>query len=245
MLDLLHTFHTKTQFVNDERDVFNLVADFSKDLGFEYCSYVFRSMESPTRHRTKIFDSYPEGCMQHYLEHGCNKADPNIARATRDGGLIVWKEDTSSDNSIFWRAASEFGLNFGVSQSSWSPQRDFGFFSLSRTETPLSNAELDYLRPSMCFLTSYIHASMGRFLRGHEKEGISKLTVREREILLWTAEGKTSEEIGQILGISERTVNFHIYNSLDKTKSRNKTQAAIKFVLFEQQMPVLVKSGLA
>ncbi len=32
---------------------------------------------------------------------------------------------------------------------------------------------------------------------------------REKEILKWTAEGKTSAEIAMILSISENTVNFH------------------------------------
>ena len=35
---------------------------------------------------------------------------------------------------------------------------------------------------------------------------------REKEILKWTAEGKTSAEIAIILSISENTVNFHQKN---------------------------------
>ncbi len=35
---------------------------------------------------------------------------------------------------------------------------------------------------------------------------------REKEILKWTAEGKTSAEIAMILSISENTVNFHQKN---------------------------------
>lgn len=56
----------------------------------------------------------------------------------------------------------------------------------------------------------------------------TKLTWREREILCWTAEGKTSYEIGEILTLSERTVNFHINNSVVKLGASNKTQAAVK-----------------
>jgi LuxR family quorum-sensing system transcriptional regulator SolR len=35
------------------------------------------------------------------------------------------------------------------------------------------------------------------------------LTTRERDVLRWTSEGKTSAEIGEILHMTERTVNFH------------------------------------
>ena len=54
------------------------------------------------------------------------------------------------------------------------------------------------------------------------------LTEREVEILRWTAAGKTAWEIGGILKISERTVNFHIQNVMEKFGVHNKTHAAAK-----------------
>jgi DNA-binding CsgD family transcriptional regulator len=54
------------------------------------------------------------------------------------------------------------------------------------------------------------------------------LTSREKEVLRWTAEGKTSYEISQILDVSERTVNFHVNNAVAKLGTSNKTQAAVK-----------------
>jgi len=54
------------------------------------------------------------------------------------------------------------------------------------------------------------------------------LTEREREVLRWTAEGKTAFEIGLIVGLTERTVNFHIGRVLIKLAATNKTQAAVK-----------------
>ncbi len=48
---------------------------------------------------------------------------------------------------------------------------------------------------------------------------------REKEILKWTAEGKTSAEIAMILSISENTVNFH-QKTCRKINAPNKTQVA-------------------
>lgn len=48
---------------------------------------------------------------------------------------------------------------------------------------------------------------------------------REKEILKWTAEGKTSAEIAMILSISENTVNFHQKN-MQKINAPNKTCVA-------------------
>lgn len=51
-----------------------------------------------------------------------------------------------------------------------------------------------------------------------------QLTPREIECVHWAAQGKTSWEISMILGISERTVNFHLSNSMQKTGSSNRQQ---------------------
>ncbi|MFH4351257.1 LuxR C-terminal-related transcriptional regulator, partial [Acinetobacter baumannii] len=51
------------------------------------------------------------------------------------------------------------------------------------------------------------------------------------EALRWTAEGKTSAEIAQILGVTERTVNFHLSNSMQKLNVNNKISAAIRAVM--------------
>jgi DNA-binding CsgD family transcriptional regulator len=54
------------------------------------------------------------------------------------------------------------------------------------------------------------------------------LTPRELECLTWASAGKTSGEISLIVGISERTVNFHMGNCLQKTNSMNRQQAIAK-----------------
>jgi LuxR family transcriptional regulator len=57
------------------------------------------------------------------------------------------------------------------------------------------------------------------------------LTTRQREVMLWTAEGKTAFEISVIVGLTERTVNFHIGRVLAKLGANNKTQAAVRAAL--------------
>lgn len=52
------------------------------------------------------------------------------------------------------------------------------------------------------------------------------LTSRELECLHWASLGKTSWEIGAILGLTERTINFHIQNACRKLQVRGR-QAAI------------------
>lgn len=56
------------------------------------------------------------------------------------------------------------------------------------------------------------------------------LTDREREVLTWAGRGKTSSEIAMILGLSERTVNFHFDQAMKRLGVTNRTQAVAKAV---------------
>ena len=53
-----------------------------------------------------------------------------------------------------------------------------------------------------------------------------ELTVRESDVLLWIANGKTNREIGQILDMSPRTVNKHLEQVFRKVGVENRTAAA-------------------
>lgn len=52
------------------------------------------------------------------------------------------------------------------------------------------------------------------------------LTERELTCLQWVAIGKTSWETGRILGLAERTINFHIQNACRKLGVHSR-QAAV------------------
>jgi len=56
------------------------------------------------------------------------------------------------------------------------------------------------------------------------------LSARECEVLYWSAMGKTSWAISKILNVSERTINFHIANSIDKLNAANRSHAVVKAV---------------
>lgn len=52
------------------------------------------------------------------------------------------------------------------------------------------------------------------------------LTSREAEVLLWLSRGKSNRDIGQILGISPRTVNKHLEQVFVKLGVENRASAA-------------------
>lgn len=54
---------------------------------------------------------------------------------------------------------------------------------------------------------------------------IPNLSKREQEVLTWSKRGKSSWEISAILNISERTVNFHVNNIMQKLNAVSRIQA--------------------
>ena len=63
-----------------------------------------------------------------------------------------------------------------------------------------------------------------------EPEIHSNLSARQAECLTWVAQGKTDPEIGIILGVSPRTVRFHLDKAKDKLKVMTRVQAVTKAV---------------
>jgi DNA-binding CsgD family transcriptional regulator len=56
-------------------------------------------------------------------------------------------------------------------------------------------------------------------------EETPKLTPREKEVLVLVLEGKTSKEAGAALGLSTRTIEYHLGNIYKKLGVSSKMQA--------------------
>lgn len=54
------------------------------------------------------------------------------------------------------------------------------------------------------------------------------LTAREAEVLVWISKGKANRDIGEILGLSSRTVNKHLEQIYVKLGVENRASAAVK-----------------
>ncbi len=61
--------------------------------------------------------------------------------------------------------------------------------------------------------------------KGQKTDREFELTERELECLFWIAEGKTSDEIATILGISRNTINNYITSVMRKTATKTRSEA--------------------
>ena len=77
-------------------------------------------------------------------------------------------------------------------------------------------------------LEAIISARITGVARNEKWPKLVDMTDREGEALTWAARGKTSAEIAMILGLSKRTVDFHIDNARIKLGATTRIEAAIK-----------------
>jgi len=67
-------------------------------------------------------------------------------------------------------------------------------------------------------------------------EKIPSLSRRESEVLSWVSRGKTNSDIGEILGISRRTVDTLLSRTYQKLGVENRTAAVMCLIEFIQTM---------
>lgn len=212
-----------------EQEVFTQVADVARSMGFEYCAYGIQMPVPISRPSVAMFNNYSEQWKQCYQTRGYLQVDPTVRHALKSTLPIVWSNHLFESARDMWEEARGHGLQFGWAQASRDANGAVGLLTLARSTEQLTDIELSSNQARMSWLTQYAHAAMARLLTPKlAPESQITMTAREKEVLRWTAEGKTAYEISQILSVSERTVNFHINNVVAKLGTSNKTQAAVK-----------------
>ena len=88
----------------------------------------------------------------------------------------------------------------------------------------------DYVTKPIDFdmLEMVINARLAGVARNEMWPKLAMLNDREVEALTWVARGKTSAQIADLIGLSKRTVDFHLDNARIKLDAATRTQAAIK-----------------
>jgi DNA-binding response OmpR family regulator len=88
----------------------------------------------------------------------------------------------------------------------------------------------DYITKPIDFdiLTAIVNARLAGVARAAVWPRQVDLSEREAETLTWAARGKTSSEIAEIIGLTKRTVDFHIDNARLKLNATSRMHAAVK-----------------
>ncbi|WP_042117980.1 LuxR family transcriptional regulator [Rhizobium etli] len=98
-----------------------------------------------------------------------------------------------------------------------------GAVSFAGDREPFSAAEMREL----CYIAIHVFDRLAE-IRNLDTRMTDSLTDREIDCLNWTAAGKTSAEIAEILALSEHTVNHYLNRATKKLDTVNRTQAVAK-----------------
>lgn len=212
-----------------EQGFFNALTKAAKELGFEYCAYGMRQPLPFSNPKTVLLSNYSKQWQERYAQENYLSIDPTVAHALTSIQPLIWSDHLFEDCRPFWEEARGHGLRIGWAQSSFDAKGVAGMLSLARSNEALSAAELQHISHKMSWLVQAAHTGMASLQASQQPAQMPiKLTPREIEVLRWTADGKTSSEVGEIMHITERTVNFHVNNSLEKLGTANKTAGVLK-----------------
>lgn len=229
--------------VEEIHDVCSAVCEL---YGFDHFFYAASFPRSLVKPLNLVISGFPDAWRDHYQSRGYLRHDPAVRHCARSARPAVWADLLGSESverrsKQVMREAAEFGLVSGLSVPIRDPHGVLGLLSLS-TERPMALARRDiqHSQPFLMLLSVHVHEAACRLINGGTAPTRSTpLTAREQECLLWSAEGKTSWEIAQILGISERTVVFHLQNVMQKLDVSSRQQAVARAIsqgLIEPQL---------
>jgi DNA-binding CsgD family transcriptional regulator len=93
---------------------------------------------------------------------------------------------------------------------------------------PKNPEEVARMTAELSLFTVHAQDTALRLFDSPEKAEHRPLSKRELEVLRWTMDGHTAQQVGDRLGIAERTVNMHSRHAIKKLGCVSKYQAAIK-----------------
>lgn len=174
--------------------------------------------------------TYSDEWVEHYKAERFAEIDPALQIGMRRMLPIDWDEFDRRGDEIrrLFGEAIEFGLGrHGISLPVHGQSGERALVSITSNA---SDRDWQHLRPHYMrdfhVLALHLHQAILR-LENHTEEGV-RLSPRERECLLWVAEGKTAWETAIILGLSEHTVRCYLENARHKLGAANNTHAVNK-----------------
>lgn len=158
------------------------------------------------------------------------RRDPVLARLKTASMPFVYDRQlyVDADAADLWERQAAFGYHSGIAVALHLPEHRHFFFGIDREGELPPDDQLVRLMADLQLMAVHAQEAAVRLFAPPRDTPLPRLTAREREILRWTMEGKSAWAIGQILGISEHTVNFHAKNLFRKLDVANKHQAVVK-----------------
>jgi LuxR family quorum sensing-dependent transcriptional regulator len=182
-----------------------------------------------------LFGASPIEWEERFITQNYQAHDACIPVALGQTDPFFWSEvqattEISPTAQHIFDEAREFGLNNGL----LIPMHHLDGSICSVLLTGSQVEELDpQLRVTAHMLAIYFGGA-GQRLIGREARmpaRTAKLTERQRDVLRWVREGKSSTDIGDILNLSPRTIDEHVKLACDRLGVRTRVQAVSEAAL--------------
>jgi DNA-binding CsgD family transcriptional regulator len=218
-----------TEGAQCEKEIFARIELAALALGFEHCAYGFKAPLPLNNPKIALLNNYPNAWRERYSRAGYIQIDPTVLHGRRSQSPLIWSDSVFAAARPLWEEAQSFGLRVGWAQSSLDSLGVGGMLTLSRSCDPLTSKELEQNEQKMRWLVHVAHMALARVFKAKLPEkSIHSLSGRELEVLRWTADGKSAQDIADILTLSINTVNFHVKNAVAKLSAANKTAAVVR-----------------
>lgn len=205
--------------------------------GLEYASYASANPVTGTVH---AFTTYPDAWKTHYMAHDLHLVDPTLSAASRSIAPVDWRRLDHDHNfqNVFSQARDHNLPDTGLTIPVRGPFGEVGLFSVT---VGLRRSEWDRLKAEIIghlqTAAVHMHDSVMKSEALMPLLRYPSLSSREREILQWTAAGKSQQDIGDILSISSRTVEVHLRSSREKLSAITTAQAVGRAVSLGMIVP--------
>lgn len=205
-------------------------------LGFEHTLFALLPRQNMEFERAFLRSNYAD-CWRDIYDRGrMAYIDPTVTHCLGHNAPLIWSPDIFLDveQKQMYEEACSFGLRSGVSFPIHCPNGEVGILSLATARSPSEVLwkDIAHQLTELSLVRDIASDSGRRFACARKKESAPMLTKREIECLKWTAIGKSSWDISQILQCSEATVNFHMTNVRRKFQVSSRRAAAVKAARF-------------
>lgn len=209
---------------DNQQCMFSSALSLAQQLGMDYLGYRLSGPTLAQVPQRLTFNNFPSRWNDEYLAKDYESIDPTIVHCHSSTMPVLWTDALFKGTPELRTAAQSCGLRYGWSQGTQDLRGNQSMLCVVRSCGEVSMAELYEKSAQTLWVCNLLHTLMVSKVHPLKTRSFS-LSAREREVLRWTAAGKTAEDISCILTLSKSTVNFHIRSFISKLNTTNKTSA--------------------
>lgn len=178
-------------------------------------------------HRAILHDGWRSEWFSRYESEGHFLYDPCAARSRLTAQPFLWHElpigGLTPRGRLVMDEATEFGMKDGICVPIHVPFAGPAVVTAGSDRIEVPPAAMPLIETLCVHMFRKVSLE-----RNSDNEEHSALTPRERELLQWSAQGKTTEDISCILGVTANTVESHQRNIRSKLDAINVVHAVVK-----------------